>query len=432
MTFANPWFIAAVLGVKPENMRGTWVRGPGSYGRGDAGDAANAAAILSKAVGKPVRYQAQRHEAHGWDPKGPASIHTIRAGVDKSGKVVAWSFNSKGFDRLNVESNESKPQDNLFSQLAGVAPKPNLTYGSPQESYTFPAKQLTWEVIPPLLESGSPLRTSHLRDPLGPDIHFASESFVDEMAFSVGMDPVEFRLGLLEKHKDYKERAKAFHAKEKRIATLHAAIDARCDDLEAGLTRVEATKVSALERELVAVDAALERWRSETRPLRDSRAWTRARARAGVSSAPSTWSMNSDVQSITSCGWLAWIQWPASASRRHRFGTHCGRSSQISATMNLSLRGTISCTGISVRRSPGFSRRLAKLARYRFTPLAPSLRWLSLASGRTPSSFSSRPGHSLSRPAFHRVGATAGRWNMPTYQEWAICRATWRRASPSS
>ena len=186
--------VAAVLGVKPEKMQGTWVRGPGSYGRGDAGDAANAAAILSKAVGKPVRYQAQRHEAHGWDPKGPASIHTIRAGVDKSGKVVAWSFNSKGFDRLDVASNESKPQDNLFSQLTGVKPKPELTYGSPQESYTFPAKQLTWEVIPPLLESGSPLRTSHLRDPLGPDIHFASESFIDEVAFSVGMDPVEFRM----------------------------------------------------------------------------------------------------------------------------------------------------------------------------------------------------------------------------------------------
>jgi CO/xanthine dehydrogenase Mo-binding subunit len=194
--------VAAVLGVKPENMRGTWVRGPGSYGRGDAGDAANAAAILSKAVGKPVRYQAQRHEAHGWDPKGPASIHTVRAGLDKEGKVIAWSFNSKGFDRLNVASNESKPRDNLFSQLAGVKPQPSLEYGSPQESYRFPAKSLTWELIPPMMESGSPLRTSHLRDPLGPDIHFASESFIDEVAFAVGMDPVEFRLRNLGNERD--------------------------------------------------------------------------------------------------------------------------------------------------------------------------------------------------------------------------------------
>ena len=186
--------VAATLGVKPDKVHGIWVRGPGSYGRGDAGDAAMAAAILSKAVGKPVRYQAMRHEAHGWDPKGPASVHSVRAGLDKDGNVVAWQFRSKAFDRLNVSSNESKPEDNLFSQLQGVRPKPALTYGTPDESYVFPAKEQTWEVIPPMLESGSPLRSSHLRDPLGPDIHFASESFVDEVAFATGMDPIEFRL----------------------------------------------------------------------------------------------------------------------------------------------------------------------------------------------------------------------------------------------
>jgi CO/xanthine dehydrogenase Mo-binding subunit len=40
----------------------------------------------------------------------------------------------------------------------------------------------------------SPLRTSHLRDPVGPQIHFASESFMDEVAAALDVDPVEFRL----------------------------------------------------------------------------------------------------------------------------------------------------------------------------------------------------------------------------------------------
>jgi len=53
-------------------------------------------------------------------------------------------------------------------------------------------------------------------------------------------------------------------------AALHSAIDARCDELEAGLSRAESAKVAALERELVAVDAALERWRSETRVVQDA------------------------------------------------------------------------------------------------------------------------------------------------------------------
>ena len=46
----------------------------------------------------------------------------------------------------------------------------------------------------PAARGPSPLRTSHLRDPFGPQIHFASESFVDEIAFAVTADPVEFRL----------------------------------------------------------------------------------------------------------------------------------------------------------------------------------------------------------------------------------------------
>ncbi|HEY8580311.1 MAG TPA: molybdopterin cofactor-binding domain-containing protein [Beijerinckiaceae bacterium] len=186
--------VAAALGLKNEQVRGIWIPGPGSYGRNDAGDAAAAAAIIAKAVGKPVRYQAMRHEGTGWDPKSPASVHTVRAGVDKDGKIVAWHFHSKSFDRLNVHSNESAPGDTLFGQMIGAAPKPQLTYGEPSNSYRFPAQASTWDVIPPMLDRASPLRSSHLRDPLGPEIHFAHESFVDEVAFALKRDPVEFRL----------------------------------------------------------------------------------------------------------------------------------------------------------------------------------------------------------------------------------------------
>ena len=194
--------VAHILGLKNEQVRGIWVPGAGCYGRNDAGDAAVGAAILSRAVGKPVRYQMMRHEGHGWDPKSPASVHKVRAGLDKDNKVVAWHFHSKSFDRLNVHSNESNSSDNLFGQMTGAKPKPQLVYGSPSESYKFPAKSLTWDVIPPLLEHSSPLRTSHLRDPLGPEIHFASESFVDEVAFAIGVDPVDFRLQHAEDQRD--------------------------------------------------------------------------------------------------------------------------------------------------------------------------------------------------------------------------------------
>jgi len=43
----------------------------------------------------------------------------------------------------------------------------------------------------------TPLRTGNLRDPNGPQITFAAESFIDEMAAAAHADPVEFRLRLL-------------------------------------------------------------------------------------------------------------------------------------------------------------------------------------------------------------------------------------------
>ena len=63
--------IALTLGVPAETVRSIWVVGPGSYGRSDADDAAMDAAVLAKAVGKPVRVQYTREQATGWDPKGP-------------------------------------------------------------------------------------------------------------------------------------------------------------------------------------------------------------------------------------------------------------------------------------------------------------------------------------------------------------------------
>jgi CO/xanthine dehydrogenase Mo-binding subunit len=76
----------------------------------------------------------------------------------------------------------------------GLPLKSDDGFGVPAESYEFANKRMAWETIPPLLDRASPLRSSHLRDPVGPQIHFASESFMDELAATLGIDPVAFRL----------------------------------------------------------------------------------------------------------------------------------------------------------------------------------------------------------------------------------------------
>ncbi len=194
--------IASTLGMPLESVHVVWMAGPGSYGRNDADDCAMDAAVLAKAVGKPVRVQYMRDQGTGWDPKGPASVHKVRAAIDASGKVTGYDFMSKAFSRVDVDTNGSKPFDTLAGQARGGDLKSGDGFGIPAESYAFDNKRAGWETIPPLLERSSPLRTSHLRDPVGPQIHFASESFIDEVAAALNVDPIEFRLRHIKEPRD--------------------------------------------------------------------------------------------------------------------------------------------------------------------------------------------------------------------------------------
>jgi nicotinate dehydrogenase subunit B len=194
--------LAAILQVPQDKVRVIWTTGPGSYGRNDADDCAMDAAVLAKAAGKPVRLQYMRNQGTGWDPKAPASIHKVRAALDASGNVMAWDFLSKGFSRVDVNTNGSNPRDTLAGQTLGVALKSGDGFGVPEQSYGFDNKRTAWETIAPLLDRASPLRTAHMRDPVGPQIHFASESFMDELAAALNMDPVEFRLRYVKDPRD--------------------------------------------------------------------------------------------------------------------------------------------------------------------------------------------------------------------------------------
>jgi nicotinate dehydrogenase subunit B len=194
--------VARLLDLPPEKVHGIWVMGPGSYGRNDAGDAALDAAYLSKRIGRPVRVQGMRADGTAWDPKGPACVHRARAALDADGKVVAYEFVTKAFSRVNITTNESDPRDSLAGMALRMPLKPEIGSGTPAESYEFGAKRLAWEVIPPLLDRYSPLRTGHMRDPMGPEVHFGSEQFIDELAAAAGEDPVAFRLKYIARPRD--------------------------------------------------------------------------------------------------------------------------------------------------------------------------------------------------------------------------------------
>ncbi|MEA2988489.1 MAG: nicotinate dehydrogenase subunit [Alphaproteobacteria bacterium] len=194
--------VAELLGLPKENVRAIWMFGTGSYGRNEQGDATGDAAVLSKHLRRPVRVQYMRHEALAWDPKGTASVNRSRAGLDAAGKVIAYENISKAFSRLDNNTRETRAADVLAGQLLGLPLNAGQSFEIPVASYTFDHGRLGWEIIPPLMERASPLRSTHLRDPYGPPILFGSESFIDEMAAATSTDPVDFRMKYLTHPRD--------------------------------------------------------------------------------------------------------------------------------------------------------------------------------------------------------------------------------------
>jgi nicotinate dehydrogenase subunit B len=186
--------MAEMLKVPVEKVRVVWMPGPGSYGMNDADDAAGDAALLSQAVGKPVRVQWMRHDGTGWDPKSPPAVWRMRGGLDAKGEVVAYDYHARGYSARIRPTGTSAEADTLAAQLYGKRPKSQDLFQFAEESYKFPNKRQTSDIVAWEQSLGTPLRTSHLRDPDGPQTCFASESFIDELAAAARADPVEFRL----------------------------------------------------------------------------------------------------------------------------------------------------------------------------------------------------------------------------------------------
>ena len=64
----------------------------GCYGRNCADDVTADAALLSRAVGRPVRVQLTREQEHQWEPKGAAQLMDVDGGLDAGGGVAAYDF----------------------------------------------------------------------------------------------------------------------------------------------------------------------------------------------------------------------------------------------------------------------------------------------------------------------------------------------------
>ena len=214
--------VAEFLQMPRDQVRVVWMEGPQGYGRTAADDAGFEAAFLANEIGRPVRVQWMRDEETAWDTKGPAYTFTLRGGLDAQGRLVALEYNARAADYYHLGYNE--PDTVLIAQLLGIrrATGASGRASLPSSMYAIENQRMTGQVVSMPLAHETPLRTGNLRDPDGPQVTFASESFIDELAAAANVDPVDFRLRLLTASTDDDNGFK----RARSIATVRAAAEA--------------------------------------------------------------------------------------------------------------------------------------------------------------------------------------------------------------
>lgn len=182
--------LAMMLAMPVEQVRCVYMEGAGCYGRNGHEDAAADAALLARAVGRPVRVQWMREDEHVWDPKGPPHLVDLRAGLDAQGNIVGWE--AEAFIPKGAGGNV----DLTAAELGGLPRENQIHPGNIIHNlalpYTFPAVKTTCHRL-----DTTPFRPSWIRTPGRMQNTYANEAFLDECAAAAGADPVEYRLRLM-------------------------------------------------------------------------------------------------------------------------------------------------------------------------------------------------------------------------------------------
>lgn len=203
---------AMVLGVPPEEVRVIFKMGSGCYGLNGADTVSYDAALLSQAVGRPVRVQLSREDEMAWENYGYAYVIDQRLGLDTEGRILAWDYEA-WFPTLGSRPRTGAPGNVVTGFLAGFEPAA-VTEASKAED---PRSYENGSNAAPSYVAGcvagrcggtgtiqservlthtsrSMFFTGPLRSPSRLQNTFAHESILDEAAALAKVDPVAYRL----------------------------------------------------------------------------------------------------------------------------------------------------------------------------------------------------------------------------------------------
>lgn len=179
--------VANALGIPEAKVKFNGMLLGGGFGRRGNRDVEFIvdSALMSKAAGRPVKVLWTREDDVHAGRFRPLYVNRIRAGLDASGKIVSWQHRVVS-DRVlafmdPVRYKTSKGRDNIAMR------------GTELPTYDVPDRMSEG------LQEDTGMRTAPLRAIGVGQNSFANEVFIDELAARRGVDPVQFRLQLLDK-----------------------------------------------------------------------------------------------------------------------------------------------------------------------------------------------------------------------------------------
>jgi nicotinate dehydrogenase subunit B len=180
--------VASALGLPATAVRVEVYPASGTYGHSTYDDVSISAALLSQAVGKPVRVQFMRWDEHGWDQFGPAQATDVRAGIDADGNIVGYDYTAYNHGWTQVIESGAELAG---TKLPAVSPGGQIDTVVSGSFYRVANRRVTGKVVNGYAGF---LKGIWLRAPGAPQAAFASEQTIDALAYAANMDPIAFRI----------------------------------------------------------------------------------------------------------------------------------------------------------------------------------------------------------------------------------------------
>lgn len=175
--------VAAYLGIPQENVTMHTVFMGGSFGRKGYYDFVMEATAISKKMQAPVKLIWTREDDMANGPFRPGMLNAVKGGLDAAGNLVAWEHKIIGASIKHqvFKDDVSNKIDDWASETIDQATSP----------YAIPNRRQAH------ILNDTPIPIVWWRSVYSSTNAFGQESFVDEMAYAAGKDPMDFRLELL-------------------------------------------------------------------------------------------------------------------------------------------------------------------------------------------------------------------------------------------